>query len=300
MTGRFSCRRKTGSSSQNPKPPDPEKILIKRKSEHVFYTIFNMKRFACSAAVLVWFAAGCSLPLGKGIPSILPTEFDCREPGTVRPVTVNSETIITLYLPPCYAEDADRRYPVLYLLPGFGGTDHVFFGDGADRIADELILGGKIPPFLIAGTENFFPDIDAAALTEAVLPFVESNFRTLPDRRFRAAAGGSYGGSVAYHLAFKRYDLIGTAGIFGNGVAFGEEGMIRFWLAEIPEGMKPRIFLNVGEGDAYMLERDKALIPLLDEAGIAHMEIFGPGGHSGDYWLSNFAAYFRWLAVDWS
>ncbi len=63
--------------------------------------------------------------------------------------------------------------------------------------------------------------------------------------------------------------------------------------------MEPRVFINVGENDTYMYGRAKVLIPILDEYGIAHTEIFSPGGHSGDYWVSNFAEYFRWLSLDW-
>jgi S-formylglutathione hydrolase FrmB len=104
---------------------------------------------------------------------------------------------------------------------------------------------------------------------------------------------------VAYHLAFKRFDLFGTAGVFGNGAGAGEEDSIRAWLAAIPAAGRPRVFLNVGEGDTHMIRRAQALLPLLDEAGIRHMEIFSPGGHHYDYWVNHFAAYFRWLAEDW-
>jgi enterochelin esterase-like enzyme len=147
--------------------------------------------------------------------------------------------------------------------------------------------------------DDLFPDLDALVVTDKILPYVEEHFRARAERRYRAAAGGSYGGAVAYHLAFKRWDLFSSAGIFGNGAAAGEEESIRAWLAAIPVEEKPRVFINVGESDTYMLERAKALLPLLDEAGIAHAEIFSPGGHSGDYWVGNFPAYFRWLASEW-
>ena len=214
-------------------------------------------------------------------------------------MVVDSETAVYVYLPPCYDAQPDRHYPVIYLFPGFGGTNYDFFGAGANRIADALILTRETLPFIIVSTGEIFPDLDAQIVTVKILPFIEERYRTRPERRFRAAAGGSFGGAVAYHLAFRQYDLFGSAGIFGNGAAAGEEDSIRTWLAAIPAGKRPRVFLNVGESDTYMLERAKILIPLLDEAGIPHMEIFSPGTHSGDYWVGNFAAYFRWLSMDW-
>lgn len=244
-------------------------------------------------------ATGCSSLTGVAAPSPTPTEFACAENGAVQAMDVDSQTHIFVYLPPCYDTDSSRSYPVLYLFPGFGGSNSDFFGAGTNRIADELILSGEIPPFLIAGMDDPFPDLDARIFTEKILPFMEARFRIRADRRYHAAAGGSFGGAVAYHLAFKRYDLVSSAGIFGNGAAVGEEESIRAWLAAIPAEQRPRVFINVGESDTYMLERAKVLIPMLDEAGIQHMDIFSPGKHSGDYWVSNFPAYFRWLSVDW-
>lgn len=244
-------------------------------------------------------AAGCASPAIRATPSPTLAPMACIDSGAIQTADVDASTRINIYLPPCYAGNPDQRYPVLYLFPGFGGMQDAFVGSGAERIAQDMILSGEIPPFILIGVGGVFPDIDAGAVIERILPYVDAQFRTRPERRFRAAAGGSFGGAVAYHLAFRRYDLFATAGIFGNGAADGEEESIRAWLAAIPEGMTPRVFLNVGENDTYMLRRAKVLIPLLEEAGIAHAEIFSPGGHSGDYWIGNFPDYFRWLSVDW-
>jgi enterochelin esterase family protein len=248
---------------------------------------------------MAFLAAGCALAPISPTPTAAATDVPCTEAGTVRRVAIDSTTDVFVYLPPCYDSPPDHRYPVVYLFPGFGGTNHDFFNLGAANIADELIQSRQTPPFLIVTTADIFPDVDARIVTETILPYIEANYRARPERLFRAAAGGSFGGAVAYHLAFKRYDLFGSAGIFGNGAAAGEEGEIQDWLAAIPKDARPRVFLNVGEGDTYMLERAKVLVPLLDEAGILHEEIFSPGGHAGDYWVSNFAAYFLWMSSDW-
>jgi hypothetical protein len=71
------------------------------------------------------------------------------------------------------------------------------------------------------------------------------------------------------------------------------------WLKAIPADLKPRLFLNSGEQDTYMLQQAKALLPFLDKYGLQHTEIFNPGGHSSIYWLSNFPAFYHWLAEDW-
>jgi enterochelin esterase-like enzyme len=248
---------------------------------------------------MVLAVAGCAAATTAIPPSPTFAPLACGENGTVQAVDVDSATQILVYLPPCYGRNEAQRYPALFLFPGFGGTKDAFVGSGAERIADGMILAGEIPPMVMVATGQIFPDLDAAVVVEKILPYMDAHFQTRPEREFRAAAGGSFGGAVAYHLAFRHYDLFASAGIFGNGAAAGEEESIRAWLAAIPAGMAPRVFLNVGENDVYMLTRARVLIPLLDEAGIAHTEIISPGGHSGDYWIGNFPEYFRWLSVEW-
>jgi enterochelin esterase-like enzyme len=258
-----------------------------------------MKRKFFLTPIMALAAAGCNSGKIAATPSPTLAPMACKESGTVQAVDVDASTRINVYLPPCYSISQDQRYPSLYLFPGFSGTEDSFVGSGTERIADEMILGAEIPPFIMVGVGELYFDIDAAVVPEKIIPYVDAHFRTRPQREYRAAAGGSFGGAVAYHLAFKQYDLFSSAGIFGNGAGVGEEESIRAWLAAIPEGMKPRVFINVGEGDTYMVDRAKILIPILDEYGIAHAEIFSPGGHTGEYWVSHFAEYFRFLSMNW-
>jgi enterochelin esterase-like enzyme len=258
-----------------------------------------MSRFKTAAFILLPLLSGCAAAPITSSPTRTPTVPACTTPGVTQWLRLDAETEIGLYLPPCFDEQATRSYPVLYLFPGFSGSNRDFLGLGADAMADALILDGEVPSFLIVTTEDVFPDLDGQVVVEKILPYIESHYRAGADRMHRAAAGGSFGGAVAYHLAFKRPDLFASAGIFGNGAALGEEESIRAWLAAIPAKERPRVFLCAGESDTYMFERARVMIPLLDEAGIAHNEIFSPGGHTGEYWTNNFPAYFRWLASDW-
>jgi S-formylglutathione hydrolase FrmB len=224
---------------------------------------------------------------------------DCAQLGTVQEVSVDASAKFSLYLPPCPAQNANGLYPVLYLLPGFGGSATDWFYTGLAPVADASILAGEVPPFIIVTTDDSFDDLDASFLVEKIIPYVENYYAASSDRQHRAVAGGSLGGASAYHLAFKHPDLFESAGIFGNGAATGEEDEIRTWVTAIPDSNRPRVFLNSGEGDTYMMERAQVMISLLDEAGIEHAEIFNAGDHSYAYWVSNFPAYFRWLAQGW-
>jgi S-formylglutathione hydrolase FrmB len=262
------------------------------------------------STILCMVALGCTgttrLPNTLMIPFLTPiASIDCGKNGSVQAASIenplSSDTAIDfqIYLPPCYAANPDRLYPALYLMPGYGGTSNSWFRAGLATIADESILSGEVPPFLIVATSDTRDDLDAPFILQDILPYVESHYRASQLRQHRAVAGGSLGGGSAYRLVFKHPDLFASAGIFGNGAATGDEANIRSWLAAIPDAIRPRLFINYGEQDTYMLARARVLTALLDEAGIEHTDIFSPGNHSGTYWLTNFPAYFRWIAQDW-
>jgi enterochelin esterase-like enzyme len=242
---------------------------------------------------------GCASLPKAAPPTLTPTVFQCDRSGTVDNIAVDPATEIEVYLPPCYDAHAARAYPVIYLFPGYTGVAADWPDTGLQKTADAAILSRAVPAFIAVSMDDPFPDINGNMLVDTVLPFVESRYRAGGARNLRATAGGSFGGAVAYHLAFKHPELFASAGIFGNGAAFGEEDSIRAWLAAIPAELRPRVFINCGAKDTYMTERAKALLPILDAAGIAHMEIFGPGGHDFETWQANFPAFLRWTALDW-
>ncbi len=232
-------------------------------------------------------------------PTVTATAFACAALGKVSSFKVDGFGEIGLYLPPCYERDVNSRYPVIYFLPGFGGTHDMWFDTGIAPMTDRLIQGNEMPPFLIVTTDDTYETIQAEAIVTDLIPYIDTNYRTVADRTHRAIAGGSLGGASAYMLTFQHPDLFSSAGIFGNGLVTGQEAQVAAWLQAIPEGRKPRVFLNSGEQDTWMIQQAKALIPILDQYGIQHAEVFSEGGHSGSYWLSNFPAYYRWLAEEW-
>jgi len=245
---------------------------------------------------------GClSAPARPATPSVqmTATASPCTQPGTTLALTVAAVGEIGVYLPPCYDSSDETLYPVLYLLPGFGGDYHEWLDVGLPSLADDLIASGEIPPLIVVTTDDTYEDLQPDLIITTLIPYVQNHYRASPERSRRAIAGGSLGGATAYVLAFQHPDLFASAGVFGNGLIAGQEAQIEAWLQAIPEDLKPRLFLNSGEQDTYMLQQAQALIPLLDKYGIQHAEIFSAGGHDDGYWLSNFPDYLKWLAEDW-
>ncbi len=192
-----------------------------------------------------------------------------------------------------------QAYPVLYLIPGRSSSYQAWFNAGAAQVADEMIHAGGIPPFIIVSTSDTDSDLNADLIHNDLIPYIEAHYRIRPERRFHAVAGGSLGGVAAYRIVFSDPARFASAGIFGNGATAGEEDRIRGWLKAMEYSEKPRVFLNTGLSDTYMLERAKAMISILDEFNVSHSEIFTEGDHTYIYWVSNFKDYLYWLAEDW-
>ncbi|MCP5078284.1 MAG: hypothetical protein GY951_09550, partial [Psychromonas sp.] len=61
-----------------------------------------------------------------------------------------------VHLPPSYKSEANKQYPVLYLMHGFGGAAQSWFSDDLPlhKIADQLIESNSIDEMIIVVPEN--------------------------------------------------------------------------------------------------------------------------------------------------
>jgi len=248
--------------------------------------------------VIVLLMTGCGF-----IPSN-PPALNCDQPGQVDVFSFYSEIqkydyTYNVYLPPCYDENPSRKYPVLYLIPGRGGGPDAWFNAGADDIFNEIILSESIPPFIVVFIKNFSEDPYGDVLYKELMPIIETDFRTINDRKYRAIAGGSLGAVSSYRMAFQYPDSFASAGMFGGGLIHGEELAFEGWLSTLTPENKPRVFLNTGEGDPLMLDRARVMVTYLDSAGIENELVSGPGDHTYGYWLKAFPQYLVWMARDW-
>ena len=143
-----------------------------------------------------------------------------------------------VYLPPSYAQDPARRYPVLYLHDGqnvfsFAGTN-IAFGWGSwelDKTADELSWAGKIPELILVGVDNSPArlleyngaehatnmteltayDKYSAFLIEELKPKIDAEYRTQPGPSHTGIMGSSMGGLCSVALAWQHPEVFGRA-----------------------------------------------------------------------------------------
>ena len=213
--------------------------------------------------------------------------------------------VYRVYLPPCYTEDAGQSYPVLYLIHGQSYTDDQWDRLGVPETADELISAGKVDPFIVVmprdrvwkepSEDNF-----AKAVAQALVPWIDENYRTLPDRAHRAVGGLSRGGAWAVHLGLAYWKLFGSIGVHSGFVFHSDVQPIYEWLDAIPEGETPRIYMDIGNADRPDITVGAVWLEgLLTRFHIPHEWHMFVGEHQEDYWSAHVRDYLLWYTQEW-
>jgi enterochelin esterase-like enzyme len=169
--------------------------------------------------------------------------------GQVREVWYSSKVTGTwrhalVYLPPNYDTQTKERYPVLYLQHGAGEDETGWVRQGnANFILDNLIEAKSCKPMIVVMAYGYahrageapvdlfakgfgspemlkaMQDMAAAFeddVTQALIPYIDSTFRTLPDREHRAMAGLSMGGMQTFQITLDHLDLFSYIGGFSG------------------------------------------------------------------------------------
>jgi enterochelin esterase-like enzyme len=175
---------------------------------------------------------------------------------------------LIVYVPPGYDEQPHRRFPVLYLHDGqnlfdrataFGGQDWNVHG-----AADYLIQGGAIEPLIIVGIYNtgksriyeYTPtkvpklgggraDRYAKFLMQEVMPFIQREYRALPEPSQTGIGGSSLGGLVSLYIGLKHPQTFGKIAALSPSVWWNQRVILRLAAAANPHP-RPRIWLDIG------------------------------------------------------
>jgi len=143
--------------------------------------------------------------------------------------STNTERRAFVYTPPTYAKDK-KKYPVLYLQHGWGEDETAWSNQGhANLIMDNLIAEGKIEPFIIVmtygmtnevrfgGLNSFTAEDFEKVLVDELVPYVDANFRTKAEKKYRAMAGLSMGGFETRLITLRRPEVFGHYGLMSGG-----------------------------------------------------------------------------------
>jgi enterochelin esterase-like enzyme len=209
-----------------------------------------------------------------------------------------------IYLPACYDELTNEHYPVLYLLHGQTYTDNQWIRLGAVQALDQLINSGEARPFIIVFPDDRYWNVAAGPgfgdrLVNALVPYIDKTYRTIPNRSHRAIGGLSRGSGWALELGLTHWGLFSIIGLHSLAVFQGDGSQIKKWIQKIPPASYPVIFMDSGDNDPE-LAMALTVESILTQNGIMHEWHLFSGAHTEEYWSAHVGEYIDWYASQWN
>lgn len=226
---------------------------------------------------------------------------------------------IWIYLPPDY-ESSGINYKVLYMHDGqnvfdlstsFAGEWEVdetlndLFEDGDEGCIVVAIDNGgvdrleeyspwEIPAYDVEGRGELYMQF----IVETLKPYVDENYRTLPDREKTGLMGSSMGGLITMYGGMAYPDIFGKLGVFSPSYWVNDSCFIQ--VSEFESDNPMRIYSIAGALEGSSMTDNLNLMELtLETAGLEADEhiavIHADGQHSEWYWAREFEAAYQWL-----
>nr|WP_321486960.1 alpha/beta hydrolase-fold protein [uncultured Draconibacterium sp.] len=214
-----------------------------------------------------------------------------------------------VYTPPGYDTNSREKYPVVYIQHGGGEDETGWAVQGkTDIILDNLIAEGKAKPMIVVisngnvtapgrtfggySSKGMAPFKEE--MTKNIVPFVDANYRTLPDADNRAICGLSMGGGQSFFVGLESPEYFGSVGVFSTGLfggirtsgsGFDAEKEIPGLLSESDKFNKSLdlFYISCGEQD-MRIEHTKKAVKVMRENGLEVEFNSFPGDHEWQVW----------------
>jgi S-formylglutathione hydrolase len=166
-----------------------------------------------------------------------PAQASSLAPGTYARIKVHGKSLegnlsgepadrdVSVYLPPGYQTQNNRRYPVVYLLHGYTNSDIGWFGPDSrcsfangntmTAAADRAFTSGGTREFILV-MPNAYTMYQGSMFSNSIttgdweafiardlVAYMDGHYRTIPDRGSRGLAGHSMGGYGTVRIAAK-------------------------------------------------------------------------------------------------
>ena len=155
--------------------------------------------------------------------------------GTVEHIKVHGKSLegnlegdspdrdVFVYLPPSYAANKSKRYPVAYLLHGYGLTaDRWMPFTAMQETSDKLIASGAMKEMILVNPDAFTKYSGSmysssatigdweTFIAEDLVSYIDGHYRTIPNRMSRGLGGHSMGGYGTIRIGMKRPDVFSS------------------------------------------------------------------------------------------
>ncbi|MDQ2770231.1 MAG: alpha/beta hydrolase-fold protein [Bacteroidota bacterium] len=233
---------------------------------------------------------------------------------------LNSTRRVWLYLPPGYATSG-RRYPVLYMQDGQNVFDAAtsFAGEwGVDEALNQLAASGQDPTgCIVVAVDNgpnrldeYSPwnnpqygggqgDLYVDFLVQTLKPYIDANYRTLPDRANTGIGGSSMGALIATYAALREPTVFGKVAAFSPAYWFAYAPLAAY-VHQHPANPNTRFYFVSGTTESStMVPQMQALRDSLQRGGVPaanlNFNTRADGQHAEWFWKREFPAGYSWL-----
>jgi len=205
-----------------------------------------------------------------------------------------------VYTPPGYETSPEKRYPVLYLQHGGGENETGWIWQGKlNLIIDNLLAEGACKEMIVVmNSGSAFKEMwngtkvvesSTNAIVYDCVPFIDANFRTIPERESRCIAGLSMGSFLANVTCFEHLDVFANLGILSGGFMIDATFMgyefnysEHYASAEIFNSKMKMMHISGGEKEGAA--RNRALAEKYIEQGYNISFFTARGYHEWDTW----------------
>lgn len=220
----------------------------------------------------------------------------------------NSWRRLFVYTPSGYNENTREKYPVVYIQHGGGEDETGWTVQGkTDIILNNLIAEGKAKPMIVVisngnvrapgGGAGGYSSAGMAAfkeeMTKNIVPFIDSNYRTLADAKNRALCGLSMGGGQSFYVGLESPDYFASVGVFSSGLFGGIRSTSEFDAEKEIPGLLSNsdkfnkqldlFYISCGEQD-MRIEHTKKAVGSMKENGLNVEFNSFPGDHEWQVW----------------
>jgi predicted alpha/beta superfamily hydrolase len=232
---------------------------------------------------------------------------------------LNRTRRVWVYLPPDY-KLSQNHYPVIYLQDGQNLFDNAtsFSGEwGIDESLEQLFAGGDAGAIVVGVDNGGKSRIDEYAawknpqygggegvqymdfLVNTLKPYIDSSFRTLPDRLHTAIGGSSMGGLISMYGGIEFQQVFGKLLIFSPSFWFSPDCYTQ--ISQKGRKFPTRIYMLCGtpEGGGTVEKDMKQMYQTLIQSGFdsteVKFEVRADGQHSEWFWRREFTDAYKWL-----